>query len=570
MFVLVGGKPGWAQEHTTDIGWETVHAPGISSAVIEQATYALMQIAHCHDGAQAVVDAKVPAFLQELLESSNAHIRRTSCRLVGNLAGHIKSFVTKVYKSKLCVKLVSLLRGGQVEVIKEATYALMQIAHWSDGAQAVVDAKVPYFFQELLKSSNAENVALYATSISPAVINRATYALMKIARWHDGAQVLSRTNVLDYMSELLESSDADVRKYSCSLVGNLARHKSIPLTVLGGKLCTHLASRLRDGRVGVIEQATYALMQIAHGRDGAQAVVDANVPVFLQELLESSNAHIRRNSCRLVGNLATHIKSFTPNLSNSQQLCAKLVSLLRDSQVEVIKEATYAWKCIAHSPNGAQAVMDNMEGVLKCSDADVRKWACLLVGVLAGREVFLPTILASKLCGQLVSLLRDEDIGVIEQATYALWSIACWPAGAPAVVEAKVVDYFRVLLESYNANVREGACRLIASIATHEDSARATFDLQLCSWLLLLACGTDSATRPIAVTTLARISGWPGGVAVLADLETDILMDHQVMGDFGSEQFQVDIHTIQDNILTRGRKLTPKNHQASDARRVED
>ncbi|KAJ7483751.1 armadillo-type protein [Mycena galericulata] len=487
--------------------------------VIEQATYALMHIAHWPDGAQAVFDAKLPYFFHELLESSNPEVRQISCRLVGNVAGHMKPFVPNV--SKLCTELVSLLRDSVDEVVQWAAYALAEISRWPDGAQAVVDAKLPDILEELLECSNADvrritcwlvgNLAAHIESFVPKVmksklcmefvsllhdgqvVNRATYALKKISRWPDGAQILSGTQVLDYVPELLESSDADVRKCSCSLVGNLARHESIPPNVLDGELCTRLASLLRDGHVEVIEQATYALGQISHWPDGAQAVIDAQVPDFLQELLESSNAHIRRTSCRLAGNLAAHIESFVPNLSNSQQLCAKLVSLLRDSQVEVIKEATYALRCIAYSPNGAQAVMDDIEGfdylreLLKCSDADVRKWACSLVGVLAGHDVFLPAILASKLYGQLVSLLRDEDIWVIEQATYALWSIACWPAGAPAVVEAKVVDYIRGLLESYNANVREGACRLIASIATHEDSARATFDLQLCSWLLLLA-----------------------------------------------------------------------------------
>ncbi|KAJ7456265.1 armadillo-type protein [Mycena galericulata] len=301
--------------------------------VVRGAVYALGEIARWPYGAQAVVDVKVPDILEELLKSSKVDGRRIIGRLVGNLAVHVEFFVPSML---LGMTLVSLLRDGQPEVINRATYALMTIARWPDGAQVLIRTKVLGYVSELLESSDADvrkwscslvgNLAR-PESIPPTVldgklcshlasllrdghvevIKQATYALMHIAHWPHGAQILIRTKVLDYVSELLESSDADVRKWSCSLVGNLAEHESIPLTVMDVELCTQLVSRLRDGHIEVTEQATYALMQIAHWPDGAQAVVDAKIPNFFQELLECPNTDVRRSSCWLVGTSGRHI-----------------------------------------------------------------------------------------------------------------------------------------------------------------------------------------------------------------------------------------------------------------------
>ncbi|KAJ7456263.1 armadillo-type protein [Mycena galericulata] len=482
----------------------------------------------------------------EFLGSSSPEVRECACRLVGTLAAH-ELVMPTILASGLCVQLASLLRDSVGEVVRGAVYALEEIARWPDGAQVVVDATVLNLLEELLGWSDVDvrritcrlvgNLAAHIESFVPSVllcmtlvsllrddqvINRATDALTKVAQRHHGARVLSRTKVLDYVPELLDSSDTDVRICSCSLVGNLARYEGIPPTVLEGKLCTHLASLLRDGHVEVIEQATYALMHIAHWPDGAQAVFDAKVPYFFQELLESSNADVQQISCRLVGNLAGHIKPFVPNALKSK-LCMELVSLLCDSVDEVVQWAAYALAEISRWPDGAQAVVDAklpdiLEELLECSNADVRRITCWLVGNLAAHiESFVPKVMKSKLCMEFVSLLHDGQ--VVNRATYALKKISRWPDGAQILSGTQVLDYVPELLESSDADVRKCSCSLVGNLARHESIPPNVLDGELCTRLASLLRDGHVEVIEQATYALGQISHWPDGAQAVIDAQ---------------------------------------------------
>ncbi|KAJ6532569.1 armadillo-type protein [Mycena capillaripes] len=97
--------------------------------VVESAINALASAAQQQDGAEAVVRDKVLDWVLELLEFSNPVARKSTCRLVRNLALH-EATVSKNLEVKPCPRLASLLQA--------AISALAKISQWSDGAAALV------------------------------------------------------------------------------------------------------------------------------------------------------------------------------------------------------------------------------------------------------------------------------------------------------------------------------------------------------------------------------------------------------------------------------------------------
>ncbi|KAJ7753650.1 armadillo-type protein [Mycena maculata] len=475
-----------------------------SSEVIEQATYALCMISRWLNGALAVVDAKLLDHIEELLISSNEGVQRWTCNLVGNLASH-ESIAPHVLTTTPCIRLVSLLRHKNAEIIEQATYALSQISWWLDGALAVVDAKLLDHIEELLISSNEgvqrwtcnlvgnlatyESIARVVLTTRPcillvsllrhknvAIIKHAIRALSGISRRLDGAQAIVDAKLLDHIEELLISSNEGVQRWTCTLVRNLSRHQSIAQETLTMKPCPQLVSLLRHKNSEVIEQATYALCIISWWLDGALAVVDAKLLDHIEELLISSNEGVQRWTCNLVGNLATYESIARVVLTTRP--CILLVSLLRHKNAKVIEEATYALSQISWWLDGAQAVtdaklLDHIEELLISSNEGVQRRTCILVGNLASYKSITPVVLTMKLCILLVSLLRHTNAEVIEQAACALSQICEWLDGAQAAVDAKLLDRIEELLISSNKGVQRWTCILVGNLASYKSIAPA-------------------------------------------------------------------------------------------------
>jgi hypothetical protein len=79
------------------------------------------------------------------------------------------------------------------------------------------------------------------------VIHGAIYALAQVAKWPGGAQQVVDANVLDCVSESLESSHPYVRRFTRVLLGNLALHESAISAALVLKLCELGLNRIRLG-----------------------------------------------------------------------------------------------------------------------------------------------------------------------------------------------------------------------------------------------------------------------------------------------------------------------------------
>jgi hypothetical protein len=75
----------------------------------------------------------------------------------------------------------------------------------------------------------------------------AIYALAEIAISTAGARAVVSANVLDHIVQVLGSPSAEVREWSCRLVGNLASHEAIAPAVFELKPCVRrLVSLLRS------------------------------------------------------------------------------------------------------------------------------------------------------------------------------------------------------------------------------------------------------------------------------------------------------------------------------------
>jgi hypothetical protein len=65
-------------------------------------------------------------------------------------------------------------------------------------------------------------------------------------------------------------------------------------------------SEIRDENPTFVVPALLALSWVVGGIDGAKAAVDAKVPDYLVELLQSPSSGVRNWSCQLIGRLVYH------------------------------------------------------------------------------------------------------------------------------------------------------------------------------------------------------------------------------------------------------------------------
>ncbi|KAJ6451335.1 armadillo-type protein [Mycena sanguinolenta] len=179
------------------------------------------------DGAQAFIDAKLLDSVSELLESPRPFVRTQACTILGHLA-----IAKSTALSNFGAKLVPLVRDEDDTIAEKAMWAFSVAAHFPNGAQAFIDAKL-----------------------------------------------------LDRVPELLESSRPFVRTQACRLVGMLASHVETTTAVLKSKPCPRLVVLLRDEDIYVVHAALYALTQLSKTFPGAKAVRDAKALQYVPRLL---------------------------------------------------------------------------------------------------------------------------------------------------------------------------------------------------------------------------------------------------------------------------------------------
>ncbi|KAF8181122.1 armadillo-type protein [Mycena galopus ATCC 62051] len=109
--------------------------------------------------------------------------------------------------------------------------------------------------------------------------------------------------------------------------------------------------------------------------DEADRVVNSVVFDQLMDLMKADNANVRRSTCWVVGGLAMHESTAVAVLGLHP--CQRLVALLRDPNVQVIKAAIYAICQIAQWQDGTNAaidakILDHLMQFLGLPDSNVR------------------------------------------------------------------------------------------------------------------------------------------------------------------------------------------------------
>ncbi|KAJ6566580.1 armadillo-type protein [Mycena capillaripes] len=210
-----------------------------------------------------------------------------------------------------------------------------------------------------------------------------------IAALPEGTRTLFDANVLDFVAGLLESPNPRVRQWTCRLLATLAHQEPKMAAVIGLKHGAHIVTllRTRDTDSGVVESAAQTLTRIAVSPEGAQAVINAEVLSLVYQLLQSSDRFVVGWACKLLGELAGHRLTSAAVLSIKP--CTRLVKLLRNR--DVVEWAEYALYRIAHSPEGAQAivgahVLDLATELLESRNARVQELVLAMLSQLSSHK----------------------------------------------------------------------------------------------------------------------------------------------------------------------------------------
>ncbi|KAJ6580124.1 armadillo-type protein [Mycena vulgaris] len=94
---------------------------------------------------------------------------------------------------------------------------------------------------------------------SDLVIESAIFALSVITESSDGAAAVVDAKMLDCVVGLLESPNHRVHRWGCLTVGDLAHHDPRTVAVLGTRICAPLVSLLSDHDPDIVDSTTYAL-----------------------------------------------------------------------------------------------------------------------------------------------------------------------------------------------------------------------------------------------------------------------------------------------------------------------
>ncbi|KAF7340152.1 hypothetical protein MVEN_01933700 [Mycena venus] len=278
-------------------------------------------------------DAKVLNRVLELLNSPSSDVRECACKLVGRLAMH-EAIALAILELRPCAQLVLLLRDMSLGVVAQAAYALSEIAQWLP--QAILDAKALDHVIALLDSPSTkiqewtckllgnllwhewtvlaildlkpceQLVSLMHAKHSPDVISRATCTLAEMVKREDGAHAAVNAKALDNVAELLVSSNLNVRKWTCVLLGRLAGHESTAPAImeLESDVYVRLVVLLREPTIR--PSAIFALGAISEWSYGVAALHAMGVVEELQKITRLSDAQSRVRIRPILGSLARH------------------------------------------------------------------------------------------------------------------------------------------------------------------------------------------------------------------------------------------------------------------------
>ncbi|KAF7362692.1 hypothetical protein MVEN_00618500 [Mycena venus] len=510
---------------------------------------ALSKISSWSEGARAA--QKSLQYAPELLDSFDTETRRWTCETLGHMMFHRVVSAIQL-GGDVCTKVVSLVSDDDKNVRDGAVLALSRISCSPDGVNAIAHPTILKTLTEYLNSPNpgirqftcnilgdlavCQSACFAKLDFRPCVcITRllrdgdidarrsAVYALSKMTYWREVAQAVN-ARVMKRAPDLLDSSDTETQKFTCEILGNLAvRTSTSPLSV---ELCARVVSLMSNDDKGIRERAMYAIAKISHSPQGAAVVRGTRIWEHLAieiRFLDSLQSRIWRFTCSILGNLASQESACLALLGPKSY--TRIVSLLRDHDLQVKRYAIYAVSKMSYWSDAAQATADTkalecIQDLLSSSDAETRRYTCEMIGNLTFHGSLQPS---SELSATVVSLLSDNDSDVRKSALYTLGKITDSTHGADAVRDTNIREYFTELLDTPHPRVRRLTCKVLGNLVAR-DIISPGLSLRFlecepyeCEGITWLLDDPDIEVRRCAIYSLSRLCSRPQGAQVAID-----------------------------------------------------
>ncbi|KAJ7026780.1 armadillo-type protein [Mycena alexandri] len=278
---------------------------------------------------------------------------------------------------------------------------------------------------------------------------------LRLRAWQseEEANMIVGANTLDYVDELLQSSNPDVLLFTCRLLRNLVYYESLKPAVTESDSCSRLVSLLCHPSTRVQEEAVNALACISAGSyNSASCVVRANALDPVLQLLASQNFGVRLHTCWMLGNIARH-SAFNRTVLELDSV-ARLMSLLQPTNWRISdgtrrelrwlnlaardismahRNVVYALACIsAGSEYGVRSlvkanILVQLPPLMESPNPDVVRLACKMLGEIAQHKAFTSAVLELRPLTRLVSLLKDSSPGIRQEAAFAVRCIIGLP-----------------------------------------------------------------------------------------------------------------------------------------------
>ncbi|KAJ7875438.1 armadillo-type protein [Mycena leptocephala] len=477
----------------------------------------------------------------ELLDSSDTRIRHYMCSILGTLASPSDSTSWVV---EVCPRIVSLISGNDIEVRQAALYAVARISETPHGIQALGATKIWDRFPKHLESWNFEFLQFIVTILrnlshyevaslrvaGPSGADcearrHAIYALSKISYWSQGARAVAEATAAEDVADLMASADTETRRWSCKMLSNLEFHGFTSAVRLSSELCPQIFPLLSDDDAHVREGAILALSKISRPlipqelgltvESDEDARVMAHSPVQQwDQLLDSSDARIRRYTCNMLGKVAASYEEVLPRL---------VLFLLSDEDREVQESALHAVVKISETPDGVRSVVssNSWQYFPKRLNPRVRQLLHSLLGHLSD---------------YVVASLKNRGVALSREMMETCLSYLAYKYSSPAtktlilkelemrveseqdalmVVQSLVVqlDLVAELLDSSDTRIRHHMCSILGTLASLSDST--SWVVEVCPRIVSLISGNDIEVRQAALYAVARISETPHGVQAL-------------------------------------------------------
>jgi HEAT repeat protein len=347
---------------------------------------------------EALHSAGVMGLLRPLLLDTVASIQQSAALAIGRLANHSEELAESVVQNDIITQLIYSLSNQNRFFKKAACFVLRAVAKHS-----------PQLADDVVKSGALEPLVKCLEEFDPTVKESAAWAL-------------------GYISQ-----------HNASLAHQVREARAVDSLIL----C------LSEPEVALKRAAAQTLSYICqHTEQLAQPVAENGLDVIII-FLNFNDTVLKRNICKLIGNITKHSVELADKVMQKLQNPQKLLNCLKDPDDIVKKNAAF---CICEIVNKSQTHANSITQAggpaiivefITNIKGDPRLYGILTLGFIAAfKEDLASSVIKSKAINQLRDALQNETHQHIKAAAcYALGHIGRHsPTHAKEVADANVLS----------------------------------------------------------------------------------------------------------------------------------